>query len=405
MLTGEALAHPNLPNIIHDIALLNSLGVRLVLVQGARPQIEQRVAQQGLSSFFHNHLRVTTSQTLRCVQEAAGALRCQLEALLSMGVANSPMHGSRIRVCGGNFVTAKPLGVIDGIDYQHTGEVRRVDRKGIKQQLDNGNVVLLPCLGYSPTGEVFNLSTEDVATQVAHAISADKLVLFSSEQGVLEKGGLIKELCLSDAKLHIQSLATDHANLLPLKAAINACEAGIERSHIVSYAQDGALLKELFTREGSGTLITREHYETIRSATIDDVGGILELLKPLEEDGILVRRSREILETEICNFVVIERDGMIIGCSALYPYQDQGELACVAVHVDYRHGNRGDALLSYVEKAAAKQGLNTLFVLTTRTAHWFQERGFITASAQTLPKAKQALYNYQRNSNVFEKTL
>lgn len=410
MLGGEALAHQNLPNIIHDIALLNSLGVRLILVQGARPQIEQRAAQQGLTSQFHNQLRITDSQTLSCVKEAAGALRCQLEALLSMGVSNSPMHGSRIRVCGGNFVTAKPLGVIDGIDHQHTGEVRRVDRKAIKQQLDLGNIVLLPCLGYSPTGEVFNLSVEDVATQTANAVSADKLILFGPEQGILEqgqqgKGQLLKELCLSEAQTRLANMQEDSPGRSILKAAIAACSKGIERCHLVSYAQDGALLEELFTREGHGTLITREDYEKVRPATIDDVGGILELLKPLEDDGILVRRSREILETEIHNFVVIDRDSMVIGCSALYPYKDKGELACVAVHSDYRHGNRGDALLSYIEKVAKAQGMQQLFVLTTRTAHWFQERGFIAQPPETLPKAKQQLYNYQRNSNVFEKTL
>lgn len=415
MLGGEALAHQNLPNIIHDIALLNSLGVRLILVQGARPQIEQRVAQQGLNSQFHNQLRITDSQTLSCVQEAAGALRCQLEALLSMGVANSPMHGSRIRVCGGNFVTAKPLGVIDGIDHQHTGEVRRIDRKAIQQQLDQGFVVLLPCLGYSPTGEVFNLSVEDVATQTANAVSADKLILFGSEQGILEqgaveqgqaeKGQLLKELCLTEAQTQLSNMQDNSPGKNILKAAITACSAGIERCHLVSYAQDGALLGELFTREGQGTLITREEYEKVRPATIDDVGGILELLKPLEDEGILVRRSREVLETEIHNFVVIDRDSMVIGCSALYPYQDKAELACVAVHNDFRQGNRGEALLTYVEKSARAQGLKQIFVLTTRTAHWFQERGFVAKSPDTLPKTKQQLYNYQRNSNVFEKTL
>jgi amino-acid N-acetyltransferase len=285
--------------------------------------------------------------------------------------------------------------------------VRRVDRKGIGRQLDERSIVLLSSLGYSPTGEIFNLACEDVATRAAIELGADKLLLFGAEQGLLDADGrLIRELRPQQVPQHLERLGVSYQASL-LKAAASACRGGVNRCHMVSYAQDGALLNELFTRDGSGTLIDQEQFESLREATIADVGGLLELIRPLEEQGILVRRSREVLEREIGQFSVVERDGLIIACAALYPVPDSdwGELACLAVHPDYRHGHRGDALLERIQERARALGLKTLFVLTTRTAHWFQERGFQASGVERLPAARASLYNYQRQSKVFEKRL
>jgi amino-acid N-acetyltransferase len=407
MLPGDAVEHANFGNIVHDLVLLHSLGVRLVLVHGSRPQIEARLAQRGLTPRFHQGLRITDQPTLECVIDAVGQLRIAIEARLSMDMAASPMQGARLRVTGGNFVTARPIGVLDGIDYQHTGEVRRIDRKGIGRQLDERSIVLLSSLGYSPTGEIFNLGCEDVATRAAIELGADKLLLFGAEQGLLDADGrLIRELRPQQVPQHLERLGVSYQASL-LKAAASACRGGVNRCHMVSYAQDGALLNELFTRDGSGTLIDQEQFESLREATIADVGGLLELIRPLEEQGILVRRSREVLEREIGQFSVVERDGLIIACAALYPVPDSdwGELACLAVHPDYRHGHRGDALLERIQDRARALGLKTLFVLTTRTAHWFQERGFQASGVERLPAARASLYNYQRQSKVFEKRL
>ncbi|WP_207061575.1 amino-acid N-acetyltransferase [Motiliproteus sp. SC1-56] len=416
MLDGDALAADNFPNIVHDIALLNTLGVRLVLVHGARPQIETRLAERGIRSRLHHHLRVTDEATLACVKEAAGSLRADIEALFSMGLPNSPMHGGRFRLCGGNFVTAKPLGVVDGVDYCHTGEVRRVDSAALQRLLDDGAIVLLSNLGYSPTGEVFNLSVEDVAARVAISLQADKLICFGEEPGITtRRGERQSELLTRSAERllrhYLESL--DDPQQSPrnelsrqLTAITQACHGGVDRGHLISYRQDGALLMELYTREGAGTMILKESYEQVRQAHIEDVGGILELIQPLEESGVLVRRSRERLENEIERFTLVERDGAIIGCAALYPFDDgSAELACVAVHPDYRGGERGDALLCALEARAREQGLSRLFVLTTRTAHWFRERGFVEVGREHLPDGRQALYNLQRNSKVFEKPL
>jgi amino-acid N-acetyltransferase len=381
--------------------------VRLVLVHGSRPQIEARLAERGLTPRYYNNLRITDGPTLECVIDAVGQLRIAIEARLSMDIAASPMQGSRLRVTGGNFVTARPIGVLDGVDYHHTGEVRRVDRKGIGRLLDERSIVLLSSLGYSPTGEIFNLACEDVATRAAIDLQADKLLLFSAERGLLDESGkLVRELRPQQVPMHLARLGSCYQAEL-LDAAAQACRAGVKRSHIVSYMEDGSLLTELFTRDGGGTLVDQEQFESLREATIEDVGGLIDLITPLEDQGILVRRSREVLEREIEQFSIVERDGLIIACAALYQIADSdcGELACLAVNPDYRHGGRGDELLERIEERARAQGLKTLIVLTTRTAHWFQERGFEPSSVERLPAARASLYNYQRNSKIFEKAL
>ncbi|OLU25582.1 amino-acid N-acetyltransferase [Pseudomonas sp. PA15(2017)] len=407
MLPGEGLAHPNFGNIVHDLVLLHSLGVRLVLVHGSRPQIEARLESRGQTPVYHRGLRVTDSATLECVIDAVGQLRIAIEARLSMDIAASPMQGSRLRVSSGNYVTARPIGVLDGVDYHHTGEVRRIDRKGINRQLDERNIVLLSPLGYSPTGEIFNLACEDVAMRAATDLAADKLILFSSQQGLFDENGkLIRELRPQQVPAHVQRLGSDYQGEL-LDAAAQACRGGVKRSHIVSYTGDGSLLTELFTRDGGGTMVDPEQFESLREADINDVGGLIDLITPLEEQGILVRRSREVLEREIGQFSIVERDGTIIACAALYPIADSnsGELACLAVNPEYRHGGRGDELLERIEERARAKGINTLFVLTTRTAHWFRERGFEPSSVDRLPAARASLYNFQRNSKIFEKSL
>ncbi len=405
MLAGEVAQHDSFANIVHDIALLNSLGIKLVLIHGSRPQIAQRLERAGLESRFHNTLRITDSAAMEHVKDAAGSLRAQFEALLSMGLPNSPMQGAGMRVCSGNFVTAKPLGVVDGVDFHHTGKVRRIDSIGIARQLAENAIVLLSPLGYSPTGEIFNLALEDIAVQCATAIGAQKLMLFGSDPGITNaRGELLRQCAVSE----IDQLGIDqpqHASLL--NTARLACAAGVPRCHIIGYKEDCALLEELFTHDGSGTLIANDDYEQSRAATIDDVGGIIELIEPLEEQGVLLKRSRELLETEIAHFRLLERDGRIIACAALYPFAEDGcgEIACIVSHPDYSGGQRGQRLLHELEQEARRLGLNKVFVLTTQTTHWFIEQGFIEVSQQALPDHRQALYNLQRNSKVFSKAL
>ena len=404
---GEALISPRFPTLIHDVALLNGLGMKLVLVPGARPQIEERLQLRGADMQIANGLRITDEDALECVKDAAGNVRVEIEALLSLGMANSPMAGTRIRVASGNHVTARPIGIVDGIDYQHTGEVRRVDAEAIRAHLDNDSIVLVPPLGYSPTGEVFNLNAADVASAVAIALGAEKLIYLSETNPLgrsrSQQNSLVPREV--DDLLRRRKLGEDKVRMLG--NAAQACRAGVRRVHILDRRKEGVILRELFTRDGAGLLVTQEPYEQTRQAGIDDVAGILELIEPLEQSGALVKRSRERLEQEVERFHVVERDGSILACAALYPFDREamGELACLAVHSDYRGGGRGDQLLEHIEQQAAQAGLKAIFVLSTRTTHWFRERGFVPADVDQLPGKRRDLYNWQRRSKVFVKNL
>jgi len=401
---GEAVLDEDFDHHVHDFALLNSLGIRLVLVHGIRPQIDQRLNKLNAAPRFNNNLRITDDLALQCVKEAAGLVRVEIEALLSMGLANSPMAGAKIKVASGNFVIAKPLGVIDGVDYCHTGEVRRIDSAAIHQQLDQNNVVLISPIGYSPSGEVFNLSAEQVATSVAIALKAEKLILLTEKNCYNPSNGeQIQQMTTAEAGVFLEQHHELHDSIsLSLKAAIQGCQAGIARVHLINRSHDGALLLELFTRDGLGTLISSTAFEELRAATLADIGGILELIKPLEQQGILAKRSREKIEMEITDYIVIERDGLIIGCTALHPNPQGrfGAIACLAVHPDYQGSARGDRLLDYVYRKAKQLGLKKLFVLSTKTMHWFIERGFLSSDLDSLPDPLKALYNPERNSKI-----
>lgn len=403
---GEAIADPAFSGLIHDLALLHGMGIRLVLVHGIRPQIEARLQQRNLACRYHRGLRITDSAALECVKEAAGQARVEIEARLSMGVADSPMAGVRLRVASGNFIVAKPLGVIDGIDFEYTGEVRRVDGEAIARLLDQELLVLIPPLGYSPTGEVFNLRAEAVATAVATTLRADKLLLLLETPCLLGKTR-VDQLTVPAARQHLDQGDFSGEIAPHVDAAVHAVEGGVPRVHLLDRRQDGTLLLELFTRDGAGTLISQQPFETLRSATLEDIGGILELIGPLERAGILVKRSREKLEMELEDYCVIERDGLVIGCAALHPFAEakMGELACLVLHPEYRGENRGQRLLEHIEQRARHLGLRRLFVLTTRTAHWFLEHGFKPGNFTELPLERQRCYNYQRNSKVLFKWL
>ena len=411
-LSGEALDSGNLPNIIYDLSLLHSLGVKLVLVHGSRPQITRALSESGKVSSYHRNNRITEAENMQLIRQVVGGLSIHLESLFTMGLSNSPMHGADIRLCRGNFVTAKPLGIHDGVDFQYTGKVRKIHAQAIEQQLAHKNIVLLSNLGYSLTGEVFNLTVEEVATEAAIALKADKLILLIPSDGVKDElGKLVPALSEKDAKLHLGKLAGNDDNVSictvhALEAALKAFANNVHRSHLISFEENGALLQELFTREGSGSLISSDNFDELRNASITDVAGIIALIKPLEQEGSLVARSRELLETEIENFKVIELEGSIIACAALYPFTDEvGELACIAIHPQYQKHGYGERLLSSLETEAGKKGLKKLFVLTTVAAHWFIEKGFSEGALADLPLKRQLMYNYQRKSKVLLKQL
>ncbi len=405
---GELVSAGALPVLAHDLSLLHALDINVVIVHGSRPQVAEQLALRNVEGRFHNGLRVTDTAALECAKEAAGELRLDIEAAFSQGLPNTPMAHAQLRIISGNFVTARPLGVIDGVDHELTGMVRKIAAESIHGILGADGLVLLSPLGFSPTGEVFNLTMEDVAVNAAIELHADKLIFITETPMMVDAGGEeIHELSSHQAEAVLQ------ANFLPndaafyLRHAIKACNSGVPRAHIVPFAMDGSALLELFTHDGVGTMISHENLESLRPATIEDVGGIIKLIEPLEADGTLVYRGRELIEREIDYFSVIDHDGVIFGCAALYPFPEQkmAEMACLTVNPEVQAQGDGERILKHMENRARAAGFTKMFVLTTRTSHWFQKRGFVPATVDALPKDRQRMYNWQRKSQVLIKPL
>ncbi|NCT99357.1 MAG: amino-acid N-acetyltransferase [Comamonadaceae bacterium] len=414
-IAGEAIAAGKLQNLAQDLALIQSMGVKIVLVHGFRPQVNEQLRLKGHEARYSHGVRITDEVALDCAQEAAGQLRYEIEAAFSQGLPNTPMAGATVRMISGNFVTARPVGLIDGVDFLHSGLVRKIDTDGIQRSLDMGAMVLLSPFGFSPTGEAFNLTMEDVATSVAMSLQADKLIFLTEIPGIRVDAAnpdseIDTELPLADAKRLLASLPkperpTDTA--FYLQHCIRACEGGVERSHIVPFAVDGSLLLEIYTHDGIGTMVVDEKLESVREASIDDVAGIVALIEPYEKDGTLVKRDRHEIERDAGLYTIIEHDGVIFGCAALYPYPEErtGEMAALTVSGQSQSQGDGERLLKRIEARARAQGLQSIFVLTTRTMHWFIKRGFVQVGADWLPEARKRKYNWDRRSQVLVKKL
>ena len=417
-IAGEAIAAGKLQYLAQDLAMIQSMGVKVVLVHGFRPQVNEQLAAKGHASRYSHGMRVTDSVALDCAQEAAGQLRYEIEAAFSQGLPNTPMAGATVRVISGNFITARPVGIVDGVDFQHSGLVRKVDTAGILKTLDFGAMVLLSPVGFSPTGEAFNLTMEEVATEVATALQADKLIFVTEIPGLRmrpnepesEDNPIDTELPLDAAEkllaaLPAASQPTDAA--FYLQHCVKACKNGVERSHIIPFAVDGAILLEVYVHDGIGTMVVDEKLESLREATVDDVGGILQLIEPFEKDGTLVKRSRTEIERDVGNYTVIEHDGVIFACAALYPYAEArtAEMAALTVSPQVQGQGDGERVLKRIEQRAKAAGLDSIFVLTTRTTHWFLKRGFTLADTDWLPEARKRKYNADRKSQVLVKKL
>ena len=417
-IAGEAIAAGKLQNLAQDLALIQSMGVKIVLVHGFRPQVNEQLAAKGHTPKYSHGMRITDEIALDCAQEAAGQLRYEIEAAFSQGLPNTPMAGSTVRVISGNFITARPVGIVDGVDFMHSGLVRKVDVLGITRTLEMGAMVLLSPFGFSPTGEAFNLSMEEVATSVAAELQADKLIFLTETQGIRvqpnepasENNPIDTELPLAMAK---QLLASAPSPTQPtdlafyLQHCVKACEEGVERSHIVPFSVDGALLLEIYVHDGIGTMVVDEKLEELREATADDVGGILQLIEPFENDGTLVKRNRTEIERDVDHFTIIDHDGVIFACAALYPYPEAktAEMAALTVSPQSQGQGDGEKILKRVEQRARAMGLNSIFVLSTRTMHWFLKRGFVQMDPDWLPEARKRKYNWDRKSQVLVKKI
>jgi amino-acid N-acetyltransferase len=414
-ITGELIAAGKLSPFAQDLAILHAMGIKLVLVHGFRPQVNEQLRSKGHEARYSHGLRITDAVALDSAQEAAGQLRFEIEAAFSQGLPNTPMANAIVRVVSGNFLTARPVGIVDGVDFIHSGVVRKVDGSAIRRAIDIGAMVLLSPFGFSPTGEAFNLTMEDVATSTAIALQADKLLFITEVPGIHEdpsdlESPIDTELALADAEKLLAAMPRPERPTDPafyLQHCVKACRGGVERSHILPFAMDGALLMEVFTHDGIGTMVVDEKLESLREATSDDIGGVLQLIEPFEQDGTLVKRSRTEIERDIGHYTVIEHDGVIFGCAALYPYPEArtAEMAALTVSPQVQSQGDGERILKRVEQRARAVGLESIFVLTTRTMHWFIKRGFVQVDPEWLPEARKRKYNWDRRSQVLVKKL
>ena len=417
-IAGEAIAAGKLQHLAQDLALIQSMGVKVVLVHGFRPQVNEQLKAKGHEARYSHGMRITDEVALDCAQEAAGQLRYEIEAAFSQGLPNTPMAGATIRVISGNFLTARPVGIVDGVDFQHSGLVRKVDTAGIMRTLDFGAMVLLSPFGFSPTGEAFNLTMEEVATSVATALQADKLIFVTEVPGILvnptepesEDNPIDTELPLAEAERLLASLPSANQPTdtgFYLQHCVKACKGGVERSHIIPFAVDGSILLEVYVHDGIGTMVVDEKLESLREATVDDVGGILQLIEPFEKDGTLVTRSRTEIERDVGCYTVIEHDGVIFACAALYDYPERktAEMAALTVSPQVQGQGDGERVLKRIEQRARALKLDSIFVLTTRTTHWFLKRGFVRMDPDWLPEARKRKYNWDRKSLVLVKKL
>ena len=414
-MAGELIATGKLNAFVQDLSLLHAMGIKLVLVHGFRPQVNEQLRAKGHASRFSHGKRITDPVALDCAQEAAGQLRFEIEAAFSQGLPNTPMANATVRVVSGNFLTARPVGIVDGVDFMHSGVVRKVDSATIRRAIDIGALVLLSPFGFSPTGEAFNLTMEEVATATAIALQADKLMFMTEIAGIREdlddpESPIDTELALADARRLLARLPEPTQPSDPafyLQHCVRACEGGVERSHILPFAGDGAVLMEIFTHDGVGTMVVDEKLESLHEATADDVGGILQLIEPFERDGTLVKRSRTEIERDITTYTVIEHDGIIFGCAALYAYPEAktAEMAALTISPQVQGQGDGERILKRIEQRARAMGLDSIFVLTTRTMHWFVKRGFQQVDPDWLPEARKRKYNWDRRSQVLVKKL
>jgi amino-acid N-acetyltransferase len=398
---------PHFPQLLKDLAMLRATGIEIILVPGAREWIDAVLKEYDTESAYVDGIRIATQDSIPFIRMAAFDVANRLMTLLTAFQANAVI---------GNFVRARGIGVIDGVDFQNSGRVDKILNEPLQQILDQGMIPIFPCIGWNAAGKPYNLSSDDIAVAVAEALQAEKLFFVTDSDGVMEtrfklpaglvknSDGLVARLSLEEAEEVLRlNAGNPDPDLKYLALALTACRKGTERAHVVDGRLEGAILREIFSNLGIGTMIYGNNdYESIRPMRADDIGDVLRLMEPLVREGILVTRSEDELTARHGDFVVYSIDDVVHACGALHDYgEGQGEIAAIATNPVYSHLSMGRKIVSYLVEKAARIGMTRVFVLTTRTIDWFEQLGFVEADFASLPARKGETYNHARKSRIF----
>ncbi|MBF9018728.1 MULTISPECIES: amino-acid N-acetyltransferase [unclassified Oceanispirochaeta] len=400
---SSIIDHPYFSILVRDLSLLHQNGIRFVIIPGAHDRINEILGQYNISYESRGGIRISSDEAINFIKMAAFDVSNKVMTQLS---------GYDIPSVIGNWVRARALGVIDGVDYQNTGKVDKIKTDSIQTLLKEGHIPIFPCIGWNAKGDPYNVSSDELAKVIAVEMGASKLffitadTVLSSEncnvpsEMILTEDGRISKLSLGQTQQLLEA-NPDNPLMIRVESAFQACEQGVNRVHIIDGKSDGAVLKEIFSNLGIGTMIHNNTYERIRKMESKDISSVLSLMKPFIDKGILISRSRQDLTEMKKDFVVYSMDGIIHGCGALHRYSDDlAEIAALAVDRKFVHLKIGGKIVSYLLEQAQNKGLKRVFVLTTQTSDWFQNLGFETADVEDLPEEKRSQYNKDRNSRV-----
>jgi amino-acid N-acetyltransferase len=397
---------PHFPQLLKDLAMLRATGIEIILIPGAREWIDAVLKEYDIESEYKNGVRIATQDSIPFIRMAAFDVANRLMTLLTAFQANAVI---------GNFIRARGIGVVDGTDFQHSGRVEKILKEPLQQILDQGMMPIFPCIGWNAAGKPYNLASDDIALAVAEALQAEKLFFVTDSDGFMEARfalppGLVKNSDGRVARLSLEEaqevLNLNEGNPDPdlryLALALTACRKGTERAHVVDGRLEGAILREIFSNLGIGTMVYGNDYESIRPMKTDDIGDMLRLMQPLIEEGILIKRTEDDLMARQGDFVVYSIDDVVHACGSLHDFgEGQAEIAAIATNPVYSHLSMGRKILSYLVEKAERMGLTRVFVLTTRTVDWFEQMGFVEASLESLPPRKRDAYNHARKSRIF----
>ncbi len=394
------------PQLLKDLAMLRATGIEIILIPGAREWIDAVLKEYDIESDYVDGVRIATQDSIPFIRMAAFDVANRLMTLLTAFQANAVI---------GNFIRARGIGVVDGVDFRNSGRVEKILKQPLQQILDQGMIPIFPCIGWNAAGKPYNLDSDDIALAVAEALQAEKLFFVTDSDGFMETrfklpAGLVKNSDGRVARLSLEEaeevLSLNAGNPDPdlkyLALALTACRNGTERAHVVDGRMEGAILREIFSNLGVGTMVYGNDYESIRPMKADDIGDVLRLMQPLMQEGILVKRTEDDLMARQGDFVVYSIDDVVHACGSLHDYGGgQAEIAAIATNPVYGHLSMGRKIVSYLIEKAARLGMTRVFVLTTRTIDWFEQLGFVETDLESLPARKRETYNHARKSRIF----